>query len=175
MRQRAAATIGFTLMELLIVLALMSILMTLAMPQLVAYRARAVQAEAKNQLISLAKTEHAFFAEQGTYTDDLQRVGWTIEGEPAYLYGFTSDGQPVASGRNDTAELRASGTERFRTRRMVDCLGIPLTSTRLPEAMVTRTTFAIGAAGNLDRDLTLDRWLLASDGSFRHETDDLKR
>ncbi len=166
---------GFTLMELLIVLALMAILMTLAMPQLVAYRGRTVQAEAKNQLVSLAKAEHAFFAEQGTYTDDLRRVGWTIEGQPAYIYGFTSDGLPVASGRNDTAELRASGADRFHTTRMIDCVGIPLTEGRLPEALVVRTAFVIGAAGNLDRDMTLDRWLLASDGTFQQETDDLRQ
>jgi hypothetical protein len=79
---------------------------------------------------------------------------------------------PAPSGRNDTAELRASGAGSYRTHLMVDGFGNPLTDSSLPPSTVANLAFTIGAAGNLDDDPTLDQWTLDDSGTMTHVGDD---
>ncbi|MBE0427986.1 MAG: prepilin-type N-terminal cleavage/methylation domain-containing protein [Nitrospirae bacterium] len=62
---------GFTLVELLIVIAIISILAMIAIPSYVGQQKRAARTEAYSNLQSLRLLEEQFFADQGTYTISL--------------------------------------------------------------------------------------------------------
>lgn len=160
----AARRLGFSLIELMISLGIIGILATLAIPRFLGYRIRAMQSEVKANLGGLKNAEAAFYAEHNTFTDDLSKLAWRPDGSPRYLYGFTSDGVPDASGMNDTAELAAAGVGLYATQQMVIELGVPLTDADLPTATATAGAYTFGAAGNLDPDASLDRWTISEAG-----------
>ena len=59
---------GFTLVELLIVMAIIGILATIAIPTYLGIRTRAAQSEAKTNLEVLRMLQEQFYAENGVYT-----------------------------------------------------------------------------------------------------------
>ncbi|MFA6527559.1 MAG: prepilin-type N-terminal cleavage/methylation domain-containing protein [Candidatus Babeliales bacterium] len=90
---------AFTLIELMIVVAIIAFLATLAVPQYFKYQMRARQAEVAMNLASLHTAMQAYFAEHGEYTTALagkDGVGWKPEGYKGggkqenfyYTYGF---------------------------------------------------------------------------------------
>ena len=164
---------GFSLIEMLVTVAIIGLLTTIAVPRLTAYRVRAVQSEAKTNLAFMAKGEHAYFAEHDAYTDDLGAISVAISGAPRYLYGFTTDATPASSGRNDTAELKASGGGSYETVHMIDAFGVLLGQGALPSAPVTATTFVVGAVGNADFDPALDQWTIDDGGILTNVFNDL--
>lgn len=157
-----------TLIELMIVFLIIGILATIAIPQFLSFRTRAMQAEVKANFGALLRAESAFYAEHNSYTDDLSLLVWRPTGRPRYLYGFTSDALPAASGLNDSAELAAGlGTTEYETTGMVLGSGIPLTDADLPAgSVVTLSRFTFGAVANLDDDPALDQWQLSEGNVF---------
>ncbi len=65
---------GFTLFELMIVIAIIAALSALSVPSLMRYAAKAKRAEAYLYLRTLAHAQKAYFVEQGTYT---KKIGGT--------------------------------------------------------------------------------------------------
>jgi prepilin-type N-terminal cleavage/methylation domain-containing protein len=59
---------GFTLIELMIVVAIVGLLGTIAIPSFTRYQNRARRSESFTNLASLAKSQRAFFAEYGYFT-----------------------------------------------------------------------------------------------------------
>lgn len=165
---------GFSLIELMISLAIIGILATIAIPRFIVYRERAFQAEVKSNLVALRASEISFFSENNKgYTDDLSQVAWRPEGTPRYLYGFVSDGFPAASGVNDTAELAATTNVGYSTVSMVLFPGVPLTHTDLPaSSVVTPNGFTAAAVGNVDDDPSLDEWTIDQNAVILHVFDD---
>jgi len=68
---------GFTLTELLIVIAIISILTVIALPAYVGQQKSAARTEAYSNLQNLRLLEEQFFAENGRYTADLGAAGNT--------------------------------------------------------------------------------------------------
>jgi prepilin-type N-terminal cleavage/methylation domain-containing protein len=60
---------GFTLLELLLVVAIIAILGAIAIPQFVSYRQTAFDARAKSDLRNAANAEEAYFVATGDYLD----------------------------------------------------------------------------------------------------------
>lgn len=76
---------GFTLLELLIVIAVIGILATIAIPGYLGYQRRAVRSEAFANLEALRLLEEQFYAENNRYTVDLGNCGADQPGNVAII------------------------------------------------------------------------------------------
>jgi len=62
---------GFTLIELMIVIAIIGILAAIAIPQFSAYRTRSYNSAAQSDLRNLATAQEAYFVDENTYGNDV--------------------------------------------------------------------------------------------------------
>ena len=83
---------GFSLVELMVVVAIIGILAAVAVPSINKYMAKARQSEAKTNLGSLYTAEKAFAAEYTLYHSAFQSVGFSPEGRMRYDIGFSAAG-----------------------------------------------------------------------------------
>ncbi len=67
---------GFTLIELMVVIAIVGVLAAVAIPEYKRYQARARQTEARVMLAASYTALQTHYAEYGTYTSCLMRVGF---------------------------------------------------------------------------------------------------
>nr|BFD59019.1 hypothetical protein CKG001_11260 [Bdellovibrio sp. CKG001] len=79
---------GFSLVELMVVVAIIGVLASIAVPQVNKYIAKARQSEAKTTLSSIYTSEKAFFAEYSAYHDMFGAIGYSPEGKLRYNAGF---------------------------------------------------------------------------------------
>ena len=94
---------GFTLIELMIVVAIVGILAAIAIPNFMRYQAKSKQSEAKVNLRSIYTTQNTYFGEYDTYTADFDLLGWEAEGQARYEYSVT-----VANSSHYTAQARGN-------------------------------------------------------------------
>lgn len=87
---------GFSLVELMVVVAIIGILATVAIPSVGKYMAKARQSEAKTSLASLYSAEKAFFVEYNSYAAHFTVIGHAPEGQLRYNYGFDAVTLPGA-------------------------------------------------------------------------------
>ncbi len=94
---------AFSIIELMIVVAIIAFLATIAVPKYFNYYAKAKQAEVAVTLASLHTAQQAYWAEHGTYNKVLNGkdgIGWKPEGYKGggkqenyyYTYGFNFPG-----------------------------------------------------------------------------------
>lgn len=114
---RPAARAGFTIIELLIVVAIIGILSSIAIPMLASHQLRTKSTEAKTNLGAIRVVEEANFSENGAYLaanaepavipgrtaadfdvagSDYAALGWAPEGRVFFSYAVTV--APDASG-----------------------------------------------------------------------------
>ncbi len=159
---------GFTLIELMIVVAIIGILAAIAIPNFLKFQAKAKQSEVRANLGGFFSALEAFRGEFNSYTTDLFAMGWGPSGSPRYLYGFQTDnhdpsgnlsgmGAGVGAGRNTSDTLPDVVTTE-----MIKFDGNPLLIGDLPASSSGVTFYTFGAVGNLDNDATLDVWTINS-------------
>jgi type IV pilus assembly protein PilA len=96
---------GFTLVELMVVVAIIGLLSAVAVPNFRKYQAKAKMSEAKLQLSALYSAEAAFFSDFNMYSNCLAYMGYNPQKEVTnryYAIGFT-----VAAAINSTTYLSA--------------------------------------------------------------------
>jgi type IV pilus assembly protein PilA len=98
---------GFTLIELMIVVAIIGILAAIAIPQFASYRKKAQDSAAKSALKNLATAQENYYATENTYTmTRANLVGWTVE--PTVVVHITASG--VTSWVADASHTSSDNT-----------------------------------------------------------------
>jgi type IV pilus assembly protein PilA len=85
---------GFTLIELMIVIAIIGILAAIAIPQFSAYRKRSYNAAAQSDLRNAATAQEAYYVDEETYTGDVTKLVGTYglyTSEKVYFISVTGD------------------------------------------------------------------------------------
>ncbi len=79
---------GFTLIELMIVVAIIGILAAIAIPNFIRFQARSKQSEAKSNLKSLFTAERSFYQEKDRYSIYINEIGFSPERGNRYSYSL---------------------------------------------------------------------------------------
>ncbi len=74
---------GFTLIELMITLAIVAILMTVAVPSYQSYVVRGVRADTQQTMMEIAAKQEQFMMARQNYTTDLSSTGLNYNIDPA--------------------------------------------------------------------------------------------
>jgi type IV pilus assembly protein PilA len=100
---RARRSGGFTLIELMIVVAIIGILAAIAIPNFVRFQLRSKTSEAKMNIAAIRTAEEAYFSEYGVYVStfqapavfpDSQKHAWAGAGVPQFdRLGFRPEGE----------------------------------------------------------------------------------
>lgn len=90
MKKTLKSNAGFSLVELMVVVAIIGILATLAVPQVNKFMAKARQAESKTNLSGIYTAQKAFFAEYNGYATAFGVIGYGPEGVLRYNTGFSA-------------------------------------------------------------------------------------
>lgn len=165
---------GFTLVELMIVVAIIGILASVAIPNYQKYQAKARTSEAKLALSAIFTAEKSFSIEYSSYTACLNGAGFGVDTALAryYALGFSTisaacgtTGALSCSGVMDTNApscAAADGTTFFNANRKVMNAAASANSADLPTGSQGTNVFVAGAAGQIRTDISAsyDTWTI---------------
>lgn len=174
--KRKSRQSGFTLVELMIVVAIIGILSAIAVPNFRRYQARSRRAEAQMALGSVYSAQQSWFSEFSSFYACLNHIGFVLDGTNEQFYTVGSNnaasvlnigalvpslvGTAVATctnGNNATWYAASRGADG----------GTATDETDFPAApnvpIVNQSDFIIGAAGNISSNggaATPDTWFI---------------
>ncbi len=155
---------GFTLVELMVVVAIIGILSAVAIPNFKKYQAKSKTTEAKMQLASAYTFELTSSSDYDTYASCLKQLGFAPSAKGFYMVGFGAVFQQAAAVTNgmttcnDTAVL-TMGTQLF-TPGTLRSVGTTVSIADMPAAHTgAQGTFTAGAVGNIE-GTAVDIWTM---------------
>lgn len=86
---------GFTLVELMIVVAIIGILAAIAVPNFIRFQARSKQAEAKTNLKAIFSGQKSVYADQDSYSTTMADLGFAPERGNRYSYDLGDSVTPT--------------------------------------------------------------------------------
>jgi type IV pilus assembly protein PilA len=149
---------GFTLIELMIVVAIIGILAAIAIPNFLKFQAKSKQSEAKTNLKAIFTAETSYFGEENTFgpldTVNYQPIGTASK----MIYGFSVDGGTTILGADVTTLADASWVNSA----LVDGDGDGKFE-----------SFSAAANGNVDNDTDADTWYINDVNVLAFEQNDV--
>lgn len=155
---------GFTLIELMIVVAIIGILAAIAIPNFLKFQAKSKQSEAKTNLGAIYTGQIAFFGEGNSF-GNFDQINWSPSGTPRYHYTLggwvdnntTNRGALVAGTPAITVPSWAGNNNGA-----MDAAGTPALITGTLTPAYDNTTFTAGAGGRITSSGTAvtDGWVM---------------
>ena len=152
---------GFTLIELMIVVAIIGILAAIAIPNFLKFQAKSKQSEAKSNLGAVFTGELAYFGEQNKYGDFTQ-INWSPTGVTRYHYqlGTWNLGGDNANVGNSLTGL-TEATWLLNLNNATYDNGTVLSGPFTPGFTTTSPfTFIAGASGKISNSAVVDGWAI---------------
>ena len=129
---------GFSLIELMVVVAIIGILAVIAIPNYQQFQKRASQSEAKTQLSGMFTAEKSFIAEWGYGSSDSSQIGYALDGgTPLYSTGWEEHGTNAFDAVTAPAAYRGPPAPTGS--------GVPNQGTTWPSAITANNHAAFGA------------------------------
>ena len=168
---------GFTLIEIMVVIAILSTIAAISIPRFVQHRLQIKQQECKKNLTELLEAERAFFNKHSYYTSNLTKLDWLPQGSPLYLYGFFKAPDHIPHTTADQAVIMncaappCYSTELMTKGKTRGPLYGPLTAYDLPHnTFANENSFQIGCVGQITDDARLDQATINHEGHFESVT-----
>lgn len=170
---------GFTLVELMIVVAIIGLLSAVAIPNFLKFQARTKQSEPKANLKALFVAQRTYFMERDAYTSSVSLLSWVPERGNRYFVvtGCAQLSSRALAAENVVAGDCGFGVDVFKGFNALNTAAITnitataataFAGTCAPAANVgcvspgNNGAFLAMAAGNVDNDATLDTWAVSS-------------
>lgn len=144
---RVSRQCGFTLIEMMVVVAIIGILTVIAIPNFLRYQAQTRQAEAKTNLGGIFVAELAYYGENSRF-GSFSEIIYSLTG--------LSNRYTYRSGAAGAAGGPSSGTENIDLHSA--SMGITAAENSVVPAQNSHFGFTATATANLDTDATIDQW-----------------
>lgn len=160
---------GFTLVELMVVVAIIGILSAIAVPNFKKYQSKSKQSEAKIQLAALYSAEVGTNADWDTYATCLVTMGYEQSPRGYYAIGFATgfDATAIVPGfLNCAAGTSFSGASpvasdiAYQPAVLLGAVSAnkPSAIAHLTGGVAAQNTFTAAAAGSISTNATRDVW-----------------